>query len=83
MQTISTNLLYTQNQRLHLNWFYISRKAADKMVLLLILSGLDYCNSLFADLPVSKLARMQNLQKKNGSTSGSQKIQAEVHQVTS
>ena len=52
-------ILYIQIRKLYLISPYISSTAANKLAAAFILSRLDYCNSLLAGLPDSKLAKLQ------------------------
>ena len=54
--------LYFQVRKISLIKKYINHNVAKTLVTTLILSRIDYCNSLLAGLPKQQLQRLQNLQ---------------------
>ena len=55
-------ILFCQLRRIGKIRSYLSTDAASKLAVSLILSRLDYCNSLLAGLPDNKLNKLQHIQ---------------------
>ena len=56
------HILFCQLRRIGKICFFLSTDAANKLAVSLILSRLDYCNSLLAGIPDNKLNKLQRIQ---------------------